>query len=803
MIYTTKTGVRWLMIVLIMLAVAERPRAQSVTITCCTGAEATVAAGVAGTTYTFAAGTHRIANTIVPKNGDTFTAATVGGATVSGAYLLSSTVGSAPNWTVQAADSSHAAGWTIAIPSTVHSDAGLDGAMECAPVVKPRCAYVEDFTMDDVEKEHVASALNVAAGKWFFDYAASRIYVGDNPSGKENEISYADNAFRSSAAKVTIRNIIIEKFANRAQVGTIHVDSPAGTGWLIDHVELRYSHAIGIMVPNNARVTYSNIHHNYQMGMGSGGTDSEIDHTEIAYNRSAVIGADIGWEAGGTKFAHSVRLWLHHNNVHHNDGPGLWQDISNRATLIEDNTIDDNKWAGVFQEISFSNIIRRNVIRRNGLTHPGAGTNYQLYYPIAGIWIAASPNVQIYENFLENNGTCWTLMQQDRHVNEVGFGEFDGSYRIRGTRIHDNNCAETTTGARTGTNITVGMYADAFAAQVTSLTGTYAGAQDPLFDTTGTEPIRRPAGTGYDNRVECNHYYYGAGSASSNFFDWYDAGHTFAYWQTTYGHDKASSTVCVQDTQRGVGPGTFDGTLRPYSQYIPFDDSEPEPVDVIGTMAQIVVDNFNRIATTGLGGLWTDVNNGWDVALNGGTTSTGQAISRASSADLDPFNYTVYTGPLMTTYTGDQFICAKVQSIGASDGGGLVHGVSTPPYRGYFSSIRCLGSSCEHRLYRIDPGPNFAIIGTWTGVITVNSEICTQAEMRPEGQRIRVLENPPGGDESYTVLKSAIDNTWLTGVVGLWAFSNTVVYDDARMGTFGVIPPGTGTPPFRLRVYPP
>ena len=87
----------------------------------------------------------------------------------------------------------------------------------------------------------------------------------------------------------------------------------------------------------------------------SGGDDQSgivVEGNEIAYNNEA--GFNPEWEAGGTKFWATTNLVVRNNHVHHNFGPGLWADNDNVGALYEGNIVEDNDWAGIFHEISYS-----------------------------------------------------------------------------------------------------------------------------------------------------------------------------------------------------------------------------------------------------------------------------------------------------------------------------------------------------------------------------------------------------------------------------------------------------------------
>jgi len=132
-----------------------------------------------------------------------------------------------------------------------------------------RCNHPEDLYFDDVPLRHVTTLDDVAPGKWFFDYDADRIYFADDPIGHTVETSVTYFAFPGGYGdNVTIQNLVIEKFASPVMMGA--VGSTGGTGWLVEGNEVRLNHGVGVFVRSESIVRNNYIHHNGQMGVGTG-----------------------------------------------------------------------------------------------------------------------------------------------------------------------------------------------------------------------------------------------------------------------------------------------------------------------------------------------------------------------------------------------------------------------------------------------------------------------------------------------------------------------------------------------------
>ena len=422
--------------------------------------QAYVAAAPPGSTFLLRAGVHRM-HTIRPRGGDTFLGEP--GAVLSGARLLVTFARSGGTWVADG-----------------QTQQGVrHGSCQSA---YPRCSFPEQLFIDDKLLSPVATLGEVRAETWYFDYAVDRIYLGSDPTGRRVETSVATTAFEATGDSVTISNLIIEKYANLAQSGAIHADSRKG--WVISDNEVRWNHGMGIRIGPGARVTGNNVHHNGQLGIGGSGANILIERNEIAYNNT--LRFDPNWEAGGTKFVSTTGLTVRDNFVHHNAGPGLWTDTDNLDTLYEGNTCEDNDRMGIVHEISYDAVIRNNKVRRNGFAFPD-------WIWGSGILIAASPNVEVHGNVVEDNADGIGAVQQRR-----GSGAY-GPYEISNLWVHDNDIA---------------------------MKQGWTGLVQDVGDSSYFVVSRR-------NRFENNRYRLASGAAS---FAWWNSERTESQWKN-YGQD--------------------------------------------------------------------------------------------------------------------------------------------------------------------------------------------------------------------------------------------------------------------------
>jgi parallel beta-helix repeat protein len=363
-----------------------------------------VAAG-GGATLTLQPGVYRL-QTLTPLAGQTFQGQP--GAILSGARLLTGWTQSGATWYV--------AGQTQQGPAVGSCEAGY------------LCQEPDDVYRDNVLLRRVGSSGAVTAGTFYFDYAADRIYVGDDPTGHTLEAAAVPYAFNGTAqgvgAGVTVRGLIIEKYATPAQDAAVGRTN-TGANWVIRDNEIRFNHGIGIRTGTGVQIAHNNVHHNGEMGLGGSGLNARVDSNEIAYNNTAHYSYD--WEAGGTKFVQTTGLVARGNFAHHNRGPGLWWDGSNDGALIEGNRVEDNVADGIFWEISYSAVIRNNSVSRNGFgrTYSAEG---------AGILInsGGGRGLEISGNTLVGNKEGIIATQADR-----GSGS-QGAYVVQNLSVHDN-----------------------------------------------------------------------------------------------------------------------------------------------------------------------------------------------------------------------------------------------------------------------------------------------------------------------------------------------------------------------------
>jgi hypothetical protein len=222
-------------------------------------------------------------------------------------------------------------------------------------------------------------------------------------------------AFYGSATSVTLDSITVQNYNTGRQRGAIQPDTHA-SGWTLRNVSALRNYWAGLMGADGMRILGGHYNDNDQMGIGGNaatgivldGLDSDpatLDGPELARNRRLHDGC--GFEGGGFKWDVG-QVTVRNAHVHDNECIGLWADINAHNALIEHNLVEDNKWEGIFYEISQDAVIRHNRVYRNGL-----GGRLGWYWA-GGITVASSFNVEVYGNRLSGNYNGITGTQQTR-----------------------------------------------------------------------------------------------------------------------------------------------------------------------------------------------------------------------------------------------------------------------------------------------------------------------------------------------------------------------------------------------------
>lgn len=336
----------WGVVLVLLLSLARVTWAAPIAVSTAANLQTLIDANPTGTVFALATGIHR-RGVITPKDGNVFVG--TAGTILSGAVALTT-------WTASGSD------WF----ATGQTQAGeVLNAAECLAAF-PLCANPEDVFYDGVPLAPVASQAALAPGKFFFDYAADRIYIRDVPAGHTVETSVLPSLFIGAAKNVTLQSLVVEKYASPTQKGALQLSITA-SGWTIADCEFRHNHAYAIRLPDAGGWTLrnNNIHDNGHMGVAGTTRNTLLIGNTISANNYA--GINPAFEAGGVKLVLAKSVRMVRNTVTNNNGPGLWCDINCVDILYGENLVTGNGDGGIYHEISYHAVIRRNVSVDNGL----------------------------------------------------------------------------------------------------------------------------------------------------------------------------------------------------------------------------------------------------------------------------------------------------------------------------------------------------------------------------------------------------------------------------------------------------
>ena len=361
-----------------------------------------------GATFCFRTGTYRLEKPLNPKANQQLKGSK--DAVITGAKVITRFVPSGPNFVA---------------PGFLPPVAGNYG-----PCVVAGCNHTQDIFLDGTRLTRVLNIADLSSGSYYEDYANNQIYLRDDPHNRLIEQAYAPSLIRSSNTGIVVEDLVLQMAAGEAQTGAVMATGP---GWQIAYNDMRLNHGQGVkcascVVKNNL------IHHNGQMGMGGDhGSQDLVEGNEISYNNTA--GYDPFWEAGGTKWSYMSGLIVRGNYVHDNHGTGLWTDTNNKSTVVEGNYVSSNDEHGIFHEIGYDAKLRNNIVVANGFKLP----KNQDGWGGAGIRVAGSPDVEVYNNRVVGNRNGIVTIQQLR----TEAADSTGPHEVKNLAVHDNDITMT------------------------------------------------------------------------------------------------------------------------------------------------------------------------------------------------------------------------------------------------------------------------------------------------------------------------------------------------------------------------
>jgi hypothetical protein len=378
----------------------------------------TVASAPAGTTFCLS-GRYQLTSPVVPRNGDAFIGNA--GTVVDGAVPVGGWSASGADWV--AAGPTTPTRFRISIPSMLY----------------PQARYADDLLMDGSPLWKVGVQIGgtvigrgpaaVGPGDYFVNYDTGQLVLGSDPDGHDLELTTVSRGFTGHATGVTIDGLVIQGFTFGGIV------MPGRGGWRAANNEVRSNHAVGIDLGSGDSAVSNFIHANGDDGLAGAGSNVVVTANEVSGNDAARVDLANGncWDGGGAKFVLTTNLVVTNNDFHDNLCHGLWLDINNDRSLIENNVSSGNRGDGILHEISYDATIARNTVAGNA---------------DFGIDISNSPGDTVIQNTVIDNARGGIIFfNQNRSADPAAFGRLVvRNLDVRGNRITNGSASQVTGG---------------------------------------------------------------------------------------------------------------------------------------------------------------------------------------------------------------------------------------------------------------------------------------------------------------------------------------------------------------------
>ena len=302
----------------------------------------------------------------------------------------------------------------------------------------PQARYEDDLLMDGsplwkvgVERggEIIGDGPDaVGPGDYFVDYDSGRIVLGSDPAGHNLELATVSRGFTGDTRHVRIQGLIIQgfKFAG--------IFMPGGGNWLAEGNEVHANHAVGIQLQSDDRAIANIVHENGDDGLAGAGSNLVVAGNDVSGNDAARVDLANGncWDGAGAKFVLTRNLVVVGNDFHDNLCHGLWLDINNDHSLVQDNVSSSNRGDGILHEISYDATIDQNTVSDN---------------TAFGIDITSSPGDTVTQNAVTNNARGGIFFfNEDRSSDPAAFGRL----AVRDLEVSGNTVTNDGAGELTG-----------------------------------------------------------------------------------------------------------------------------------------------------------------------------------------------------------------------------------------------------------------------------------------------------------------------------------------------------------------
>lgn len=200
----------------------------------------------------------------------------------------------------------------------------------------------------------------VSAGTFAVDYAAGKLIVGSDPSGKTVTASDLSQAVWAQVAGVSVKGIGFRKYATSIpESGTVRIGRGGG---VIDNVVIEDSSTIGLSIVGKVDVNRVTVTRAGMMGVHGEMADGATVRNSLVQEPNAEDFNDKP-ASGGMKFTRSRQLTVDNNKiVNGHTVKGLWLDASCYDIKVVRNQVQDNGKAQIQIELTAKGVVADNYV---------------------------------------------------------------------------------------------------------------------------------------------------------------------------------------------------------------------------------------------------------------------------------------------------------------------------------------------------------------------------------------------------------------------------------------------------------
>jgi|GEM_PF-1777631 len=280
----------------------------------------------------------------------------------------------------------------------------------------PMAAHPDQVWINGARQAQVATLGEVVPGKFFVDYATSKLYIGSNPAGVEVRASDLGSPTDghtgapkgaamtvTSAPNVTIRGIGVRRYATAVpDLGTIYVNNQSA-GLRFENVEIADNAAVGMSMSDVPDATLQNVsaHDNGLAGIMTTYCDRLlVDSVSATQNNTESFNSAPA--AAGMKVVRSRDAIVSNSRMADNRAIGLWFDEDCYNMTVVSNEFSNNSMIR-HQEDAAPGTSYLGSNQAHGLMIEISGTgnvanNRFLYNGTVDLYVLMSDSINIWNN---------------------------------------------------------------------------------------------------------------------------------------------------------------------------------------------------------------------------------------------------------------------------------------------------------------------------------------------------------------------------------------------------------------------